>query len=206
MKTIDNSVTLREASLRRGLSKRRIIQQASEGGWGIRKIGRDRYVLSEDEKRDPVPRPYENISDQQRLDYENEIRDRLDQIHDPTERIQLICILAEMELDRLRPKEKWPEFDNEDGDLNNEEIDWLLSNFYQVGLISGKDLEAMGNSIKKSFEALKTIGSLDDLILEESAWSFMALDSIFGMLENRELRGDRWLKIAGNTGLPRKKS
>ena len=57
MKTIDNSVTLREASLRRGLSKRRIIQQASEGGWGIRKIGRDRYVLSEDEKRDPVPRP-----------------------------------------------------------------------------------------------------------------------------------------------------
>ena len=83
-----------------------------------------------------------------------------------------------MELDRLRPKEKWPEFDNEDGDLNNEEIDWLLSNCYQVGLISGKDLVAMGNSIKKSFEALKTIGSLDDLILEESAWSFMALDSI----------------------------
>ena len=47
----------------------------------------------------------------------------------------------------------------------------------------------MGNSIKKSFEALKTIESLDDLILEESAWSFMALDSIFEMLENRESRG-----------------
>ena len=78
MKTIDNSVTLREASLRRGLSKRRITQQASEGGWGIRKIGRDRYVLSEDEKRYSVPRPYENISDQQRLDYENVIRERLD--------------------------------------------------------------------------------------------------------------------------------
>ena len=73
-------------------------------------------------------------------------------------------------------------------------------------LISGKDLVAMGNSIKKSFEALKTIGSLDDLILEESAWSFMALNSIFGMLENRESRGDRRVKIAGNTGLPRKKS
>ena len=116
------------------------------------------------------------------------------------------CILAEMELDRLRPKEKWPEFDNEDGDLNNEEIDWLLSNCYQVGLISDKDLVAMGNSIKKSFEALKTIGSLDDLILEESAWSFMALNSIFGMLENRESRGDRRVKIAENTGLPRKKS
>ena len=206
MKTIDNSVTLREASLRRGLSKRRIIQQASEGGWGIRKIGRDRYVLSEDEKRDPVPRPYENISDQQRFDYENEIRERLDLIHDPKERIQLICILAEMELDRLGPKENWPESDNVNEDLNNEEINWLLSNCYHVGLISSKDLVAIGNSIKISFEALKTIGSLDELVLEESAWSFMALASIFGMLETRESRGDRRVKIAGNTGLPRKKS
>ena len=206
MNTSDNSISLEEASLRRGVTKRRITQQASEGGWGIRKIGRNRYLLSEDEERTSVFRPYTKISDQQRLDYEYEIRDRLDQIQDPTERIQLICILAEMELDRLRPKEKWPEFDNEDGDLNNEEIDWLLSNCYQVGLISGKDLVAMGNSIKKSFEALKTIGSLDDLILEESAWSFMALNSIFGMLENRESRGDRRVKITENTGLPRKKS
>ena len=206
MNKSDNSISLEEASLRRGVSKRRITQQVSEGGWGIRKIGRNRYVLSGDEKRTSVPKRNCKISDQQRLDYENEIRDRLDQIHDPSERIQLICILAEMELDRLRPKEKWPEFDNDDGDLNNEEIDWLLSNCYQVGLISGKDLVAMGNSIKKSFKALKTTGSLDDLILVESAWSFMALDSIFGMLENRERRGDRRVKIAGNTGLPRKKS
>ena len=206
MNTSDNSISLEEASLRRGVSKRRINQQATEGGWGVKKIGRNQYLLSEDEERTSVFRSDIKISDQQRLDYENEIRDRLDQIQDPSERIQLICILAEMELDRLRPKEKWPEFDNDDGDLNNEEIDWLLSNCYQVGLISGKDLVAMGNSIKKSFEALKTIGSLDDLILEESAWSFMALDSIFGMLENRELRGDRRVNIAGNTGLPRKKS
>ena len=206
MNKSDNSIYLEKASLRRGVSKRRITQQVSEGGWGIRKIGRDRYVLSEDEKRTSVPKRNCKISDQQRLDYENEIRDRLDQIHDPSERIQLICILAEMELDRLRPKEKWPEFNNEDKYLNDEEIDWLLSNCYQVGLISSKDLLAMGNSIKKSFEALKTIGSLDELILEESAWSFMALDSIFKMLENRESRGDRRVNIAGNTGLPRKKS
>ena len=206
MNKSDNSISLEEASLRRGVSKRRINQQATEGGWGVRKIGRNQYLLSEDEERTSVFRSDIKISDQQRLDYENEIRDRLDQIRDPAERIQLICILAEMELDRLRPKEKWPEFDNEDGDLNNEEIDWLLSNCYQVGLISSKDLLAMGNSIKKSFEALNSIGSLDELILEESAWSFMALDSIFKMLENRESRGDRRVNIAGNTGLPRKKS
>ena len=206
MNNSDNSISLEEASLRRGVSKRRITQQATEGGWGIRKIDRNQYVLSEDEKTPSALNKIRKFSDQYRLEYENSIRERLDLTQDPNERIYLICILAEMELDRLRPKEKWPEFDNDDGDLNNEEIDWLLSNCYQVGLISGKDLVAMGNSIKKSFEALKTIGSLDDLILEESAWSFMALNSIFGMLENRESRGDRRVKIAGNTGLPRKKS
>jgi len=206
LETIDNSISLEEASLRRGVSKRRITQQVSEGGWGIRKIDRNRYVLSEDEKKSSARRRKKKNSDQNRLEYENSIRERLDLTQDPNERIYLICILAEMELDRLRPKEKGPEFNDEDGDLKDEEIDWLLSNCYQVGLISSKDLLAMGNSIKKSFEALKTIGSLDELILEESAWSFMALDSIFKMLENRESRGDRRVNIAGNTGLPRKKS
>ena len=206
MRKIDNSISLEEAATRRGVSKRRITQQVTEGGWGIRKIGRNQYVLSEDEKTPSALNKNRKFSDQYRLEYENSIRERLDLTQDPNERIYLICILAEMELDRLGPKEKGPEFNDEDRDLKDEEIDWLLSNCYQVGLISSKDLVAMGNSIKKSFEALKTIGSQDELTLEESAWSFMALDSIFGMIENRESRGDRRVKIAGNTGLPRKKS
>ena len=206
MRKIDNSISLEEAAARRGVSKRRITQQVTEGGWGIRKIDRNQYVLSEDEKTPSALNKNRKFSDQYRLEYENSIRERLDLTQDPNERIYLICILAEMELDRLGPKEKGPEFNDEDRDLKDEEIDWLLSNCYQVGLISIKDLVAMGNSIKKSIEALKTIGSLDELTLEESAWSFMALDSIFGMIENRESRGDRRVKIAGNTGLPRKKS
>ena len=191
MRKIDNSISLEEAAARRGVSKRRITQQVTEGGWGIRKIDRNQYVLSEDEKTPSALNKNRKFSDQYRLEYENSIRERLDLTQDPNERIYLICILAEMELDRLGPKEKGPEFNDEDRDLKDEEIDWLLSNCYQVGLISSKDLVAMGNSIKKSFEALKTIGSLDELTLEESAWSFMALDSIFGMIENQESRGDR---------------
>ena len=206
MRKIDNSISLEEAAARRGVSKRRITQQVTEGGWGIRKIDRNQYVLSEDEKTPSALNKIRKFSDQYRLEYENSIRERLDFTQDPNERIYLICILAEMELDRLRPKEKWPEFNNEEKDLNDEAIDWLLSNCYQVGLISGKDLLAMGISIKKSFEALKTIVSLDKLILEESVWIFMALNSIFNMLENREIRGDRRVKIAENTGLPRIKN
>jgi len=200
------SVSLEEAAARRGVSKRRITQQVSEGGWGIQKVARDRYVLYEEETNYSGHRKKNEISDQERLEYENAYRERLDLTEDPKDRIYLISIIAEMELDRLSPEGRGPEFKDEDRPINDEELDWLLSNCYQVGLISSKDLLAMGNSIKKSFEALKTIGSLDELILEESAWGFMALDSIFGMLENRESRGDRRVKIAGNTGLPRKKS
>ena len=138
------------------------------------------------------------------MEYENAYRERLDLTEDLKDRIFFISILAEMESDRLRPEGKGPEFKDEDRPINDEELDWLLSNCYQVGLISSKDLVAMGNSIKKSFEALKKIGDLNKLILEDSAWSFMALESVFGMIENRELRDDRRVKIAGNTGLPRK--
>ena len=128
MRKIDNSISLEEAAARRGVSKRRITQQVTEGGWGIRKIDRNQYVLSEDEKTPSAPNRYCKISNQQRLEYENSIRERLDLTQDPNERIYLICILSEMELDRLRPKEKGPEFNDEDGDLKDEEIDWLLLN------------------------------------------------------------------------------
>ena len=47
------SVSLEEAAARRGVSKRRITQQVSEGGWGIQKVARDRYVLYEDETCHP---------------------------------------------------------------------------------------------------------------------------------------------------------
>ena len=206
MENSDNTISLEEAAARRGVSKRRITQQVSEGGWGIQKVARDRYVLYEEETNYLGHRKKNEISDQERLEYENAYRERLDLTEDPKNRIFLISILAEMELDRLRPEGRGPEFKDEDRPLNDEELDWLLSNCYQVGLISSKDLVAMGNSIKKSFEALKKIGDLNKLILEESAWSFMALDSVFGLLESREKRGDRRVKIAGNTGLPRKKS
>ena len=204
MEKLDNSISLEEAAARRGVSKRRITQQVSEGGWGIQKVARDRYVLYEDETSYSGHRKKNGISDQQRLEYENAYRERLDLTEDPKDRIFLISILAEMELDRLRPEGRGPEFKDEDRPLNDEELDWLLSDCYQVGLISSKDLVAMGNSIKKSYEALKKIGDLNKLILEESAWSFMALETVFEMIENRVTRGDRRVMIAGNTGLPRK--
>ena len=118
MRKIDNSISLEEAAARRGVSKRRITQQVTEGGWGIRKIDRNQYVLSEDEKTPSALNKNRKFSDQYRLEYENSIRERLDLTQDPNERIYLICILAEMELDRLRPKEKWPELNNEDKYLN----------------------------------------------------------------------------------------
>ena len=139
------------------------------------------------------------------MEYENACRERLDLTEDPKDRIYLISILAEMELDRLRPEGKGPEFKDEDRPLNDEEMDWLLnSSCYQVGIVTSHDLKAMGNSLKKSYNVLKNFGDLNELKLEESAWSYMVLDSISGLFESRQARGDRRVNIAGNTGLPRK--
>ena len=205
MENPDNSISLEEAASRRGVSKRRITQQAREGGWGIRKVARGRYALCEDETCHSRHRKSKNFSDQERLEYENAYRERLDLTEDPKDRIFLISILAEMELDRLRPEGRGPEFKDEDRPLKDEEIDWLLnSSCYQVGIVSSHDLKAMGNSLKKSYNALRNFGDLNELKLEESAWSFMALDSIFGLWEHRKARGDRRVIIAGNTGLSRK--
>ncbi len=145
MENPDNSISLEEAASRRGVSKRRITQQAREGGWGIRKVTRGRYALCEDETCHSRHRKSKNFSDQERLEYENVFRDRLDLTEDPKERIYLICVLAEMEMDRLGPREKGPNFENEDRTLDDQEIDWLLNEpCYQVGLISSDDLKAMG--------------------------------------------------------------
>ena len=130
MRKIDNSISLEEAAARRGVSKRRITQQVTEGGWGIRKIGQNQYVLPEDEKTPSALNKIRKFSDQYRLEYENSIRERLDLTQDPNERIYLICFLADMELDRLGPKEKGLECNYEDRDLKDEEIEWLLSNCY----------------------------------------------------------------------------
>ena len=67
MGNIDNSISLEAAAARRGVSKRRINQQVSEGGWGIQKVARDRYVLYEDEKSYSEHKKSNEISDQERL-------------------------------------------------------------------------------------------------------------------------------------------
>ena len=205
MGNTDNSISLEEAAAQRGVSKRRITQQVAEGGWGIQKVARDRYVLCEDGNTHKRQKDNKDPSMEFRLQKENAWRDRLEETEDVYERTLILCILTEIELDRLAPEGKGPEFKDEDRPLKDEEIDWLLnSSCYQVGIVSSHDLKAMGNSLRKSYKALRNFGDLNELKLEESAWSFMALDSIFGLWEHRKARGDRRVIIAGSTGLPRK--
>ena len=148
MENTDNSISLEEAAAQRGVSKRRITQQVAEGGWGIQKVARDRYVLCEDGNTHKRQKDNKDPSMEFRLQKENAWRDRLEETEDVYERTLIMCILTEIELDRLAPEGKGPEFKDEDRCLNDEEIDWLLSNCYQVGLISSKDLVSMENSKK----------------------------------------------------------
>ena len=85
-------VSIRDAAGLRGVSERRIDQQSKEGGWGIKKVSRGRYFLSDDEVSECMDGTKDKIN-------ENELRKRLEITEDFEERAKLICFLAEMELD-----------------------------------------------------------------------------------------------------------
>ena len=58
----------------------------------------------------------------------------------------------------------------------------------------------MGSSLKKTYGALKNFGDLNELELEDSAWGFMAVETIIEVFEGRKARNDKRLQIAGKTG------
>ena len=57
----------------------------------------------------------------------------------------------------------------------------------------------MGSSLKKTYEALKNFGDLNELELEDSAWGFMAVETIIEVFEGRKPRNYQKVKIAGET-------
>ena len=40
-------------------------------------------------------------------------------------------------------------------------------------------------------DILKNFGDLNELELEDSTWGFMALESVFEIIENRDMRGSK---------------
>ena len=54
----------------------------------------------------------------------------------------------------------------------------------------------MGSSLKKTYEALKNFGDLNELELEDSAWGSMAVETIIEVFEGRKARNDQRIKIA----------
>ena len=140
----------------------------------------------------------------ERQAYETILRSKLEQTEDFLSRAMAICMLAELELDRVGPKRKGPEFKDEEGLLSKEQSNWLLhSECYQVGLISSEDLNTMGEALKKCHEMLKPLGESSEMNIEDSAWRFMVFYTLIEMFEAREKRGDQRVVIAGNTGMKR---
>ena len=119
--------SIKEAARIRGVSERRMAQQAKEGGWGVRKVARGRYVLSDHESSDFKHECADLESPEGRLALEEMLRTELEQTDQFQRRAMLICILAELELDRVSSIVQGPEFGNEDRPLNKTELDWLLN-------------------------------------------------------------------------------
>ena len=179
-------VNIQEAARIRGVSERRIDQQAKEGGWGIQKISRGRYVLDERGIDGNIPGGLILKTSKERLAYEKKLRSDLEDTEDCSTRATIIGMLAELELDRVGPKIKAPEFRDEDRILNDTEIDWLINSAcYQIGLISSEDLSAIAKAFKENFKLLKKIKDckLSEMVIEDSLWRFMIVDCLLEMLE-----------------------
>ena len=196
-------VNIQEAARIRGVSERRIDQQPKEGGWGIQKISRGRYVLEERGIDGIKPKGLILKTSKERLAYEKKLRSDLEDTEDCSTRATIIGMLAELELERVGPKIKAPEFRDEDRILNDTEIDWLINSAcYQIGLISSEDLLAIAKAFKENFKLLKKIKDckLSEMVIEDSLWRFMIVDCLLEMLEARDKRGDQRVLLAGNTG------
>ena len=196
-------VSISEAARIRGVSGRRIVQQAQEGGWGVRKVARGRYVFSDHESSNFNHECADLESPEGRLALEEKLRTELEQTDQFQRRAMLICILAELELDRVSSNKRMPEFGNEDRLLNKKELDWLLnSSCFQIGILSSEDLGAMAETLKRGIELLKEIKDckLSEMTIDDSAWRFMIFNCLMEMLDEREKRGDQRVLVEDNTG------
>ena len=195
--------SIKEAARIRGVSGRRIAQQAKEGGWGVRKVARGRYVLSDHESSDFKHECTDLESPEGRLALEEKLRTQLEQTYQFQRRSMLICILAELELDRVSSNKRMPEFGNEDRPFSKTEFDLLLnSSCFQIGILCSDDLGAMAETLKRGIEILKEIKDckLSEMTIDDSAWRFMIFNCLMEMLDEREKRGDLRVIVADNTG------
>ena len=193
-------VSIREAARLRGVSERRIDQQAKEGGWGIVKVSRGRYYISDNEFGNSL----HDLTDLERLTFENKLRRELEHCRKLERRAMLICMLAKLELDRVSSNKRMPEFGNEDRPLNKTELDWLLnSSCFQIGILSSEDLGAMAETFKRGIEVLKEIKEckLSEMAIEDSVWRYMIFNCLMEMLDARDKREDQRVNVVGNTGL-----
>ena len=193
-------VSIREAARLRGVSERRIDQQAKEGGWGIVKVSRGRYYISDNEFGNSL----HDLTDLERLTFENKLRRELEHCRKFERRALLICMLAELELDRVSSNKRMPEFGNEDRLLIKKELDWLLnSSCFQIGILSSEDLGAMAETFKRGIEVLKEIKDckLSEMAIEDSVWRYMIFNCLMEMLDARDKREDQRVNVVGYTGL-----
>ena len=195
--------SIKEAARIRGVSERRIAHRQRKEDGESGKVARGRYVFSDHESSNFKHECADLESPEGRLALEEKLRTELEQTDQFQRRAMLICILAELEFDRVSSNKRMPEFRNEDRLLNKTELGWLLnSSCFQIGILSSEDLGAMAETLKRGIELLKEIKDckLSEMTIDDSAWRFMIFNCLMEMLDEREKRGDQRVLVADNTG------
>ena len=101
-------VNIQEAARIRGVSERRIDQQAKEGGWGIQKISRGRYFLDERGIDGNIPGGLILKTSKERLAYEKKLRSDFDDTEEKINDSEIMQALDMVGYSLFR--DSWEEF------------------------------------------------------------------------------------------------
>jgi len=203
-----NSISLKEAAARRGVSERRITQLANEPGSGVWRVERGRYSF------DP-PQNGNHFSSENEMLYkvkwlaekgefkeaekitENFFQSEIDNPKKPAgERAVALLNLIWFEDTQIRkisglPKQSFSEmfkgFEVGDG-FSNDQCEYLINHkYFEIGLLTPEDRIELANIIEKIINKLLAIESIKKRFprLDHNEWQMILIEIMSALLESR---------------------
>ena len=203
-----NSISLKEAAARRGVSERRITQLANEPGSGVWRVERGRYSFNPPQNGNHFSSENEMLYKVKWLAEKGEFKEaekitekffhsEIDNHHRTKgERSTALLNLIWLEDTQLRELSEPPEqsfsemfkgFEVGDG-FSNDQWEYLINHrHFEIGLLTPEDRIDLAKIIEKNIERALTIESVKKRFprLEHDEWQIILIEIISALLETR---------------------
>ena len=203
-----NSISLKEAAARRGVSERRITQLANEPGSGVWRVERGRYSFDPPQNGNHFSSENEMLYKVKWLAEKGEFKEaekitekffhsEIDNPKKPAgERAVALLNLIWFEDTQIRkisgpPKQSFSEmfkgFEVGDG-FSNDQWEYLINHkYFEIGLLTPEDRIELANIIEKIINKLLAIESIKKRFprLDHNEWQMILIEIMSALLESR---------------------